>query len=150
NRFDLKGFELVESSEQGMLSQVARAVKDKDWIVFLGWEPHPMNTNFDMAYLTGGDDTFGPNFGGATVFTNVRKNYPKQCPNVGQLLKNLEFTLPMENQMMGLILDKGMEQNAAATDWLKRNPQILNKWLTGVTTIDGKDGLAAVKKNLGV
>src|SRR3712207_3646856 len=33
--FDLKGFELVESSEQGMLAQVARAVERKEPIVFL-------------------------------------------------------------------------------------------------------------------
>ena len=43
--FGLKDFELVESSEQAMLSQVARAEKNKDWIVFVGWAPHPMNVN---------------------------------------------------------------------------------------------------------
>jgi glycine betaine/proline transport system substrate-binding protein len=148
--FGLKGFELVESSEQGMLSQVARAAKTKEWIVFLGWEPHPMNANFDMAYLTGGDDYFGPNFGGATVFTNVRKGYAAECPNVGKLLQNLEFTLQMENEIMGLILDQGMDPNKAAAQWLKEHPAVLDPWLAGVTTIDGKDGLAAVKGHLGV
>ena len=44
-----------------MLAQVERALRDKKPIVFLGWEPHPMNTMFQMNYLTGGDDTFGPN-----------------------------------------------------------------------------------------
>ena len=148
NAFELKGWKLVESSEQGMLSQVKRAVRNKDWIVFLGWEPHPMNTNFDIAYLTGGDDYFGPNLGGATVYTNIRKGYLKQCPNVGQLLKNLEFTLTMENQVMGMILDEGLEPEKAASAWLKQNPGVLEKWLKGVTTLDGKDGLAAVKRHL--
>ncbi|HXV25017.1 MAG TPA: choline ABC transporter substrate-binding protein [Alphaproteobacteria bacterium] len=147
--FGLKGFELVESSEQGMLSQVARAVKDKDWIVFLGWEPHPMNANFEMAYLTGGDDYFGPNFGGATVFTQVRQGYLAECPNVAKLLQNLEFSLQMENEIMGLILDGGMEGEKAAEKWLKEHPEVLDKWLSGVTTIDGNDGLAAVKQGLG-
>ena len=133
-----------------MLSQVARAVKAKEWIVFLGWEPHPMNANFDMAYLTGGDDYFGPNFGGATVFTNVRKGYAGECPNVGKLLQNLQFTLQMENEIMGLILDQGMDPNKAAAQWLKEHPDVLDPWLAGVTTIDGKDGLAAVKGHLGV
>ena len=84
----------MESSEQGMLAQVARAVKRKRWIVFLGWEPHPMNANFEMAYLSGGDDWFGPNFGGATVYTNIRKGYAGDCPNVSKLLSNLRFTWP--------------------------------------------------------
>jgi glycine betaine/proline transport system substrate-binding protein len=125
NAFGLGGWKLVESSEQGMLSQVRRAERNKDWIVFLGWEPHPMNTNFKIDYLAGGDDYFGPNLGGATVHTNVRKGYVKECPNIGQLLKNLEFTLTMENQVMGMILDEGLEPNKAATQWLKKHPDVL-------------------------
>ena len=109
-----------------------------------------MNANYEMAYLAGGDDWFGPDFGGATVHTNVRKGYAEECPNVGKLLKNLEFTLKMENEIMGAILDEGKEPNAAATAWLKNNPKVLDAWLDGVTTVDGGDGLAAVKKHLGV
>jgi glycine betaine/proline transport system substrate-binding protein len=148
--FGLKGFEVVESSEQGMLAQVARAAKRKEDIVFLGWAPHPMNNNFDLVYLSGGDDYFGPNYGGATVYTNVRKGYTSECPNVGKLLNNLKFTLPMEGAIMGAILDDGQEPNDAATAWLKANPGVLDGWLAGVQTIDGKDGLAAVKAHLGL
>lgn len=148
--FGLKGFELVESSEQGMLAQVARAVKSKEPIVFLGWEPHPMNTNFDLAYLSGGDDYFGPNYGGATVYTNVRAGYLQDCPNAGRLVSNLRFSLKMENEIMGKILDEGMDGESAAAAWLKDNPQVLDQWLAGVTTLDGKDGLAAVKAHLGL
>jgi glycine betaine/proline transport system substrate-binding protein len=150
NAFGLKDFELVESSEAGMLSQVARATKKNDFIVFLGWEPHPMNVNFQLAYLTGGDDFFGPNLGGATVFTNIRQGYTTECPNVGTLLKNLKFTLTMENQVMGDILDNGAQPADAAKNWLKANPDVLGSWLAGVTTLDGGDGLAAVKAHLGL
>jgi glycine betaine/proline transport system substrate-binding protein len=149
DKFGLGGFELVESSEQGMLAQVERAGRSQDAIVFLGWEPHPMNTRFQIAYLTGGDEVFGPNFGGATVFTNERKGYAQECPNVGKLLQNLVFALPMESEVMGKILDDGMEPKEAATAWLKANPGVLDTWLAGVTTFDGGDGLAAVKGQLG-
>ena len=149
NQFGLGGFELVESSEQGMLAQVERAGRDQSAIVFLGWEPHPMNTRFQIAYLTGGDDVFGPNFGGATVYTNVRKGYLQQCPNVGKLLQNLVFALPMESAVMGGILDDGKEAEDAAKEWLAANPGPLEGWLAGVTTFDGGDGLAAVKGAMG-
>ncbi len=148
--FDLGGFELVESSEQGMLAQVSRAVAAKEPIVFLAWAPHPMNVKFDLTYLEGGDDYFGPNYGGATVYTNVRAGYAKDCPNVGRLLGNLAFTLPMEGAVMGSILDDGEEPNAAASAWLKANPAVLDGWLDGVTTLDGQPGLAAVKAHLGL
>lgn len=146
--FNLTDWRLVESGEQGVMSQVKRSMRRDQFIVFLGWEPHPMNTNFDMAYLTGGDKYFGPNFGGATIHTVTRKGYQQECPNVGKLLDNLKFTLTMENTMMGYIMDEGMEPYEAAQKYLKGNPEVLNNWLDGVTTIDGGDALSAVHKHL--
>ena len=146
--FGLKGFEVVESSEQGMLSQVARAEKRGKMVVFLGWAPHPMNAKFALTYLSGGDDFFGPNFGGADVYTNTRKGYSSDCPNMGKLLSNLQFTLAMENEIMGAILDDGQDPSDAATAWLKGNVGVLDAWLGGVTTLDGGDAMSAVKARL--
>jgi len=143
-------FDVVESSEQGMLAQVARAVDRGEPIVFLAWEPHPMNANFDLTYLTGGDDWFGPDLGGATVYTNTRAGYVEACPNVGQLLSNLEFTLAMENEIMGAILNDGTDPDAAATAWMSANADVVMGWLDGVTTIDGGDAQAAVSAALGL
>tara|TARA_R100001369_G_scaffold45655_2_gene71878 strand:- start:5175 stop:5897 length:723 start_codon:yes stop_codon:yes gene_type:complete len=145
NAFDLAEFEVKESSEQGMLAQVKRLSAKDEPIVFLGWEPHPMNANFDLTYLEGGDDFFGPDLGGATVATNTRAGFVEECPNVGKLLNNLEFTLAMENEIMGAILDDGEEPRDAATAWIKANPDVLNTWLDGVTTRDGGDAMAAAK-----
>ncbi|WP_411032976.1 choline ABC transporter substrate-binding protein [Shinella sp. BYT-45] len=151
DKFGLSGFEVVESSEQGMLAEVARAEQEGTPIVFLGWEPHPMNANFKLTYLTGGDDVFGPNFGGATVYTNVRQGYTSECPNVGKFLANLKFTLEMENQIMGKILNDGQDAEAAATEWIKANPAAIEPWLAGVTTKDGSgEALPAVKTALGL
>ena len=148
NAFGLDGFDVVESSEQGMLSQVARASGRDEPVVFLGWEPHPMNANFDMTYLEGGDDWFGPNLGGATVYTNTTAGYVEACPNVGKLLQNLEFTLAMENEIMGAILDEGEDPEGAARAWLAGNADAYAAWLDGVTTMDGGDALAAVSAAL--
>ncbi|MBO3761135.1 choline ABC transporter substrate-binding protein [Ciceribacter sp. L1K22] len=150
NKFELGSFEVVESSEQGMLAQVARAEQDGTPIVFLGWEPHPMNANFKLTYLSGGDDVFGPDFGGATIYTNTRAGYTTECPNVGKFVTNLKFSLAMENEIMGKILNDGEDAEAAATEWLKANPSAVEPWLAGVTTKDGAEGLAAVKSELGL
>ena len=149
-KFGLDGFDLVESSEQGMLAQVERSQRRKEDIVFLGWEPHPMNTKFSIKYLSGGDDVFGPNFGGATIFTNLRVGYGKECPNLGKFFDNLKFSLNTENTVMGYILFDKMEGDKAADKWLKANVNTWSPWLAGVTTIDGQPGLAAVKTSLGL
>jgi glycine betaine/proline transport system substrate-binding protein len=144
NAFDLGEFEVVESSEQGMLAQVERATRKEEPVVFLGWEPHPMNANFDLTYLEGGDDFFGPDLGGATVYTNTRAGFVEECPNLGKFLNNLEFTLAMENEIMGAILDDGEKPEEAAAAWIKANSDVLSTWLDGVTTVDGGDAMEAV------
>ncbi|WJY21562.1 choline ABC transporter substrate-binding protein [Fontisubflavum oceani] len=144
NAFGLEEFDVVESSEAGMLAQVARASDRDEPVVFLGWEPHPMNANFDLTYLEGGDDWFGPNLGGATVYTNTSAGYVDACPNVGALLNNLEFTLAMENEIMGGILNDGMDPRDAASAWLSANRDVWPAWLDGVTTMDGGDAVDAV------
>jgi glycine betaine/proline transport system substrate-binding protein len=146
--FGLSGFELVESSEQGMLAQVARADGRGEPVVFLGWAPHPMNANFELTYLAGGDDFFGPNFGGAEVATNTRAGYVTECPNTGAFLKNLEFSLALENEIMGMILDEGMDPKDAAREWLAERDAVYTPWLAGVTTKDGGDAVAAVSAAL--
>ena len=107
-----------------------------------------MNANFELTYLSGGDDFFGPNLGDATVHTNTRAGYVEDCANVGTLLKNLEFSLEMENEIMGAILNDGEEPDDAARNWLKSNLNVLDKWLDGVSTFDGGDAKTAVSAEL--
>ncbi|MEQ1949912.1 choline ABC transporter substrate-binding protein [Mesorhizobium sp. CN2-181] len=142
---NLEGFELVESSEAGMLTQAEQSIKGNEWIAFLGWTPHPVMGAMNLTYLDGMGDS---GFGAATVSTNVRKGYVAECPNVGKFIGNLKFNLDMEGVMMDAIL-KGADANTAATDWLKANPDAVTPWLAGVTTFDGGDAAAAVKTALG-
>ena len=143
NKFGLGGFKLVESSEQGMLAQVERAYREQKPVVFLAWSPHPMNTHFSVRYLTGGDDVFGPNFGAATVSTLARKGYLEQCPNLGRLLQNLEFSIDIENEWMDQILTDKVRTADLAVQWLASKPPELNQWLAGVQTFDGRPALQA-------
>lgn len=150
NAFDLGDFQLVESSEVGMLSQVNRSIRQHQWIAFLGWDPHPMNSSLAMDYLSGGDEYFGAHYGSATVHTNVRKGYTQSCPNVGRFLKNLTFSMSMENQIMAKMFDEDKQPNVAVKEWLITNPDVLNTWLNGVKTESGGNGLMAVKAHLGL
>lgn len=142
---NLEGFELVESSEAGMLTQAEQSIKDGQWIAFLGWTPHPVMGAMDIVYLDGMGDS---GFGAATVETNTRKGYLAECPNVGKFIANLKFDLAMEGTIMDAIL-KGADANTAATDWLKANPAAVTPWIAGVTTFDGGDAAAAVKSVIG-
>ncbi len=145
SKFGLADFDLVESSEQGMLAQLDRAIRRHEMIVFLGWEPHPMNVKYKIRYLNDATDSFGPHNGNAEVYTNVRAGYLQQCPNTAQLLHNLRFSLPIEDKLMDMILSGGMDPSDAAAAYLKANPETWRPWLEKVTTFDGKPGAPALQ-----
>ena len=142
----LDGWELVESSEQGMLVQAEKAIKNNEWIVFLGWAPHPVMGKMPLVYLSGFE---ADGFGEAKINALTRPGYSAECANMGKLLANLKFELNMESAVMETIL-AGKDGETAAAEWLKANPAVLDTWLAGVTTFDGQDGAAAVKKALGL
>ncbi|MDY0882888.1 choline ABC transporter substrate-binding protein [Dongia soli] len=149
NEFGLGKWKVVESSEQGMLTQVDKAYRKQKWIAFMGWEPHAMNVDYNITYLSDGDDIFGANFGSSDVYTLSRKGYAQQCPNIAKLFQNLQFKVEFENHGIQAMLKQGKSATAAATEMMRKNPDLVKTWLNGVTTLDGQDGLAAVRKKIG-
>jgi len=150
NMFGLGRFELIPSSEAGMLSQVQAFAKDKTWIVFLGWTPHYMNELIDITYLKGSSaETFGTNDGMATVFTNIRTGFDKEHPNVATFLKNFTFPLTMMNPIMSkLHANQYMKPGQAGIEWVKQHPEVYRKWFVGVTSFDGRPALPIFEKHL--
>lgn len=133
-----------------MLAQVSKMYPKGEWVVFLAWEPHPMNLDYDLTYLEGGDLEYGPNLGGATVHTLSRKGYAADCPNAAKFFSQLVFDLDYENTGMQMIMGNGMEAAAAARAMMAARPELLDGWLREVTTLDGQPALPVVKAALGL
>ncbi len=147
--FGLGKWKVVESSEQGMLTQLSKAYHKEKWIAFMGWEPHAMNVDYNITYLAGGDDIFGKNFGSSDVYTLSRKGYAQACPNIAKLFQHLRFTVDFENHGIQMMLKQGKTAQQAAAQMMRQTPDLVKTWLNGVTTIDGKDGLVAVQQKIG-
>jgi glycine betaine/proline transport system substrate-binding protein len=135
--YGMERWVLVESSEQGMLSQVARNGRTGAWIVFLAWEPHQMNNRFKITYLDGGDAWFGPRYGAASVHTTARRGYRAACPNAARLFAQLTFSAPLEHAMIAALQDKKTSPRDAARRQLRAHPELLDAWLAGVTMFTG-------------
>ena len=138
---NLAGFELIESSEAGMLTEAEKAMKNNEWILFLAWTPHPVFGEMKIHYVEG-VNSYG--FGPATVYTNTRAGWAAECPNAAKLVSNFKYDLKMVGGMMAPVLKDGKDQKVVAAEWVRANPDTVNKWLDGVTTIDGGDAMAAV------
>ena len=128
----LQGWRLVESSEFGMRSQVQREVARHDWIVFLAWEPNPMNTQFSLVYLSGGAGFMGPSYGSSTVYTVTRHGLSQQCPVLARLLKQVSFDTGIETEMMTAMTEQHQNGPDAARAALARHPKLLQDWLGSV------------------
>ncbi|VWB77565.1 glycine/betaine ABC transporter substrate-binding protein [Burkholderia lata] len=66
-----------------------------------------------------------------------------------RLVSNLRFTTDMENRLMLDVMNKTRLDDAARA-YLRQHPDVLDGWLDGVTSFDGKSGLATVKAALGL
>lgn len=138
NAFGLGSFELIETSERLMLAQVKGRVRKGEWIVFLGWAPHPMNQHYALKYLSGGDEFFGPEYGKAAVNTSIRKDLDQNCPNLARFLNNLVFEAPVEEAIMDKISNEFVPVERAVRMWMHQNPEYVSRWLNGVNGLDGK------------
>ena len=142
----LGDWELVASSEPGMLSEVGKRTSSDEWIAFLGWAPHPMNVNYDIEYLSGGGDYWGPNKGEVIVNTAVREGYAWACPNLGQFLDNYNWTVAEQSKGMALVREDDMAPLEAGKKVVQENPKMLDRWFAasgiyqtgGIDTADGK------------
>lgn len=143
NMFGLGDFKLIATSEPIMLSEVKNFTRQKKPVVFLGWSPHYMNQMIDMKYLTGSTaETFGENDGTATIYTNIRRGFAEEQPNVTQFLKNFIFPIPMMNEISSMLKnDKKLKHAEAGLSWVKQHPEIYQGWLKDVKTVDGKPAL---------
>ena len=148
NLFNLSDFKLRESSEAAMISQVKRAVKANKPIVFLAWEPHPMNSQIELKYLADGDEVFGPNYGSAKVFTIISPEFQKRCPAEANLISQIRFTVEMESELMTEILENKVPAKKTAKEYLNKHPEVLKQWLVGIKSTNGEDGKVAVEKYL--
>lgn len=124
----LGDWELVASSEPGMLAEVAKRERSDDWIAFIAWAPHPMNINHDLEYLAGGEAYWGPNKGEVIVNTVTRPGFAWACPNVGQFLDNYDWTVEEQSLAMGYVNNDDMDPLAAGKRVIRENPAMLERW----------------------
>ncbi len=142
--YGLGDWDMIPSSTAGMLSQVKKAAKNNDWIVFLGWEPHWMNIAWDLAYPEDPKRIWGdPD--ASHVDTAARAGLEKDSPNLARFFK--QFVIQPEWQsewIMGYTYEENPPEDVAH-DWIAKNLDKVKPWLDGVQTLNGEDGLAAVK-----
>ncbi len=145
NQYDLGDWEIVESSTNGMLSEVDRRVGDGEWVAWTGWEPHWMNNRYDMCLLEDPEEAWG---GPSHVETLVNEEFTEKFPDLYPFFEQMTVSQDIQRDLIDRIDNSGEEPQQVALDWLRENPQATDRWLEGITATDGTDGAEALRNYL--
>jgi glycine betaine/proline transport system substrate-binding protein len=144
----LDDWELVPSSTSAMLSQVGRKIQRGEWIVFLGWEPHWMNVEYDLQYpkAVGESEIAG---GTSDVLTVVNPALVAQEPMLERFLSQYVVTKDSQSKWVLEHERKERAPEAVAEEWIGNNLDKVGQWLEGVETRSGEPAIEAVRAQYG-
>jgi glycine betaine/proline transport system substrate-binding protein len=118
---------LVESSTSAMLSELDKAYKMREPIVFFGWSPHWMNTRYDIRYLKDPSDLQGLFNDSAEISSIVNENLSEDDPAAYELIKSISLSKDEVNQMEADINEAG-DPEAGVKAWLEDNRSVVQPW----------------------
>jgi glycine betaine/proline transport system substrate-binding protein len=145
DQYNLGDWKLVESSTNGMLSEVDRRLGDGEWVAWTGWEPHWMNNRYDMCLLEDPEEAWG---GQSHVETLVNNEFPEQFPELYTFFEQMVVTPEIQRELIDGIDNSGLSPEEFALQWLRENPEITDNWLAGIEATDGTDGAEALRSYL--
>ena len=141
NTYNLGEWTLQASSTAGMLTSAERAINNKEWIAFNGWKPHYMNVMFDLKYLEDPEGIWGED---EKVYTVARNGYEKENPNIYKFLEQFTVPAPLQNHWIDEYQNKDRDPEVVAEEWIANNLDVVNQWVFGVETADGRMARKAI------
>lgn len=139
--YNLGDWTIQESSTAGMLSSVQRAYDNEEWIAFNGWKPHYMNVMFDLKYLEDPEGIWGED---DSVHTVARNGYQDENSNFYKFLEQFTVPAPVQNKWIDEYQNKDRDPEEVAEEWIANNLDIVNQWVFGVESTDGRMGRKAI------
>jgi glycine betaine/proline transport system substrate-binding protein len=134
NAYGLGEWALIESSTAAMLAEVEGRTARGEPIVFLGWEPHWMNVEWDLVYL---DDPEGVWPGAGEIRVLTRAGFEADHPGVARMLSQMEIDLDTVSEWIHLYGQEDVPEETIAADWIAENQETVQAWLDGVEAAGG-------------
>ncbi|MGI6126651.1 MAG: glycine betaine ABC transporter substrate-binding protein [Planifilum sp.] len=118
-------YQLIESSEPVMLSELKSAYEKKEPVVVTLWNPHWVFNEYDLKYLKDPEKVYGePD----TIYYVTRKGFKREYPEIVTWLNRWE----MDDETLGELI-KNMEEvdspEQAVEQWLENHRDRVNEWL---------------------
>lgn len=133
--YGLGDWKLVQSSTEAMLAEVTRHAAKQQPVVFLGWSPHWMTPEFKLHFL---DDPKKVWPGAGEIRVLTRHGLAGEDPSLYRFLSQIRVDADTASQWILSLEKQKKPAETVAQDWIRGNPEVLRKWLDGVTSVDGK------------
>ncbi len=134
--YGLGDWDFIASSTAGMLSQVKKAAKNEDWIVFLGWKPHWMNIEWELKYLKD-PERIWPEPGQEVVWTLSRTGLHEDMPNAYNFFKQFKVTPAWQSNWIYEYTYAGNEPEDIAETWIKNHLDAVDVWVYDIKSVNG-------------
>lgn len=117
-------FKLMTSSGAAMTAALEKAIKNEEWIVVTGWQPHYKFAKFDLKFLEDPKNIYG---GAETVFSFHNPQLAQEHPEAVNFFHDFRMTTGEVAEVMAWIED-GMKAEKAAKKWVEENKEKASGW----------------------
>jgi len=128
--YELDNWEVVQSSEAAMLTELRKAIENEEPIVVPLWKPHWIFGVEDLKMLEDPKEIYGGE--GDQIYTVARQGLEEDAPAAYRVLENYSETYEMVEELMPLVHDEGQDPADVAQQFLDDNPDLLEEWTEGV------------------
>lgn len=144
--YGLGDWELVASSTEAMLAEVSRRAAAGEAIVFLGWSPHWMTSEFNLHFL---DDPQSVWPGAGQVRSLVRSELETADPNLVRFISQISVDTATASDFIRAVDKDGKPAETVAQEWMQAHPDQIEAWLQGVTSVNGEPAAQVVLSRAG-
>ena len=141
DKYGLGDWKLTASSTEAMLAEVDRRAAKKQPVAFLGWSPHWMTIQWNLTFLEDPEKVW-PGAGQIRVLT--RTGLGEDDANLKKFLSQISVDTATASRWIDEVDKDKKKPEDIASACITANPEVVRKWLAGVTTADGKPAAEAV------
>jgi glycine betaine/proline transport system substrate-binding protein len=123
--YGLDGFEVQESSEAAMMSVAKAAMANREPVVFFGWRPHSMFTQFDIKFLEEPKDYFKADKVYVLSYEGIEQDYPE----VYDIMSRWRIEVSELEEMMYRHENKDVSWEKLAAEWIDNHPEEVERML---------------------
>jgi glycine betaine/proline transport system substrate-binding protein len=118
-------YNLIESSEPAMLSELDKAIKNKEPIVVTLWNPHWSFSEYDLRYLKDSKNVYGDR---ENIRYMTRKGFTKDHPEVVKWFNQWEMDDHTLGTLMAEVENTKEDPEQGVRKWMEKHPDLIKQW----------------------